>query len=127
MKQIKGLQFRVNPFTCSCVDRQFHLYILEFVLYLIFFLFPKNERDLGKRCQKKFSIGLIDHFIGAAATCKSLRFGLECKAHSQYVSHCFFEGIVTFKMRVGINICMNFHFYIIKSKKIIFFIDVIFC
>ena len=61
---------------------------------------------------------LVYNLIGATAAGKSFRFGFEGKAHSQDIAHSFFQRVIALEMRVGVNVRMYFHFYIINSEQI---------
>jgi len=44
-------------------------------------------------------------------------FSPEIKSHSHDITHCLFQGIVTFKPGVGIDIRVYFHINIVKCEQ----------
>lgn len=65
---------------------------------------------------------LVDYLIGAATTGKCVWFGFEGKAHTQYVTHGFTECEVTFELGVGVDVCMDFHVYVVFCEHVTEFV-----
>ena len=60
----------------------------------------------------------VNYLVGTATAGKGFRFGLEGETHTQNVAHGFLKGIVTFEMRVRVNVCMYFHIYVVLRKQV---------
>jgi len=67
---------------------------------------------------KNKKIQSVYNFISAATAGKCFRFGFKCEAHSQNITHCFLQCIVAFKLRIGVNVGMYFHFNAVFNKQI---------
>ena len=81
--------------------------------------FPIRAKYVARRHAGKRQEGTsVYHLVGAAAAGKSFGLGLEGKAHTKDVAHRFAERLVAFELRVGIDVGMHFHVYIILVKQV---------
>jgi len=60
----------------------------------------------------------LNHLVRAARRRKCIRLGFEHKAHAQDIAHGFFEGSIALEVRVGIDICMDFQFYVVFIEQV---------
>lgn len=71
--------------------------------------FPIRQRS-GRQPQRSVGAAVsrksLNHFIRTGRAGESIRFSFEYKAHTQDVSHGFFQRRVGLEMRIGIDICV---------------------
>ena len=70
---------------------------------------PENERTSG---------ALVHYLVGTAAAGKGFWFSFKGKSHTQYVAHGLAQGLIAFKLRIGVDVCMHLHIHIILVKEI---------
>ena len=110
------LRCQLSAFSQSILTKSYSLFTTHYSHSLTTHL-SLRETINDKRETTNFSL-LIHYLISATAAGKSFRLGFKSKPHPQYITHCFAQGFITFKMGIGVYVGMHFHVNIKHGKQI---------
>lgn len=63
-------------------------------------------------------MNLVHYLIGTAAAGKGFGLGFKGIAHTQYVAHGLAQRLVAFELRVGVDVGMHLHIYVVPVKEV---------